>query len=252
MSSGTALGGDGSFFARENLAESGRRRRSEPLSREGVSGNINILQGDEMSDVKKVSITVLLPAGMLPLELMAAVQKIAEHYSLRIYLSNAQNLRLIDVPENVADTIKAELKALGYELKGPGKFPLPKVCIGQEHCNLGLIDTEKLSSRILEKFSGRTHTKAKFKIAVAACPLSCSDTKTSDIGIVMTREGFEVYAGGKGGPFPKVGRRIERNCDEERVLELIAGLVDFHDRKTEKKQRMNKLLGDAEFPFAEI
>ena len=78
-----------------------------------------------MSDVKKVSITVLLPSGMLPLELMAAVHGIAEQYSLRIYLSNAQNLRLIDVPEDVADTIKAELKALGCDLKGPGKFPIP-------------------------------------------------------------------------------------------------------------------------------
>ncbi|SHO42871.1 nitrite reductase [Desulfopila aestuarii] len=205
-----------------------------------------------MSEVKKVSITVLLPSGMLPLEWMAAAQRIAVQYSLRIYLSNAQNLRFIDVPEDVADTIKAELQALGCELKGPGKFPIPKVCIGQGHCNLGLIDTEKLSNRILEKFSSRAHTKAKFKIAVAACPLSCSDTKTSDIGIVATRIGFEVFAGGKGGPFPKVGRRIERNCDEERMLEIIAELVEFHDQKTEQKQRMNKLLDDAEFPFAEM
>ncbi|SHO52775.1 NAD(P)/FAD-dependent oxidoreductase [Desulfopila aestuarii] len=205
-----------------------------------------------MSDVKNVSITVLLPSGMLPLDLMAAAHRIAEKYSLRIYLSNAQNLRLIDVPEDVADTIKTELKALGCELKGPGKFPIPKVCIGQGHCNLGLIDTGKLSNKILEKFSSRPHTKAKFKIAVAACPLSCSDTKTSDIGIVATREGFEVYAGGKGGPFPKVGHRIERNCDEERVLEIITELVEFHHQKTEKKQRMNKLLGDTEFPFSEV
>lgn len=205
-----------------------------------------------MSDVKKVSITVLLSAGILPLDMMAAAHRIAEQYSLRIYLSNAQNLRFINVPEDMADTIKTELKALGAELKGPGKFPVPKICVGQGHCNLGLIDTEMLSKSILERFSSRTHTKAKFKIAVAACPLCCSDTKTTDIGIVTTRDGFEVYAGGKGGPFPRVGRRIERNADEERVLEIIAELVEFHDSKTEKKQRMNKLLGDAEFPFAEV
>ena len=53
-------------------------------------------------------------------------------------------------------------------------------------------------------------TKAKFKIAVAGCTLCCSNPKTTDIGVVATREGYELFAGGKGGPYPKIGRRIGR------------------------------------------
>lgn len=210
------------------------------------------MKGFVMSDIQKVSITVLLPAGILPLDLMAAVHRLAEKYSLRIYLSTMQNLRLIDVPEDVAESVKAELTQLGAELKGPGKFPIPRVCVGEGYCNLGLVDTEKLSSKILAKFSSRPHTKAKLKIAIAACTLCCPGVKTTDIGIMATREGYEVFAGGKGGPYPQLGRRIARRIDEERVMEIIGELIEFHDRKTEKKQRMHKLLEDNEFPFPEV
>lgn len=205
-----------------------------------------------MNGEKKVSIVVLVPAGHLSLEIMAAAHRLAEKHSLGVYLSVLQNLRLTDVPPGVVDEIKAELTALGAKFKGPGQFPLPRVCIGMNHCNLGIVDTEALNQKILEKFATRAKTKAKFKIAIAGCTMCCSGVKTTDIGIMATRGGYELFAGGKGGPFPKVGRRIEKNATEERVLEVISTLVEFHDQKTEKKQRMYKLLSDTEFPFAEV
>lgn len=205
-----------------------------------------------MSNEKKVSITVLLPAGRLPLELMAEIEKVATEYNLRVYLSTLQNIRLTDVLERDVETVKKTLATVGAEFKGPGKFPLPRVCVGKDHCNLGIIDTEKLSSEILTHFGDRKHTKAKFKIAVAACTMCCSNIKTTDIGIMATRDGLELFVGGKGGPFPKVGRRIGRKMESGEVIASIEKLVEFHDSKTEKKQRMYKLLADAEFPFAEV
>lgn len=205
-----------------------------------------------MEESKTVSITILLPAGRLPLDIMEAVHRLAGRYGFGIYLSTLQNLRLIGVPEDVAEEVRGELAALGAQFKGPGKFPLPRVCIGKEHCNIGIMDPADLSDKILAKFVGRPFTKAKFKIAIAGCTMCCSNTKTTDIGIMATRDGYEVFAGGKGGPFPQVGRRIARKVDEERVLDIISELVEFHDRKTDKKQRMYKLLSDPEFPFPEV
>ena len=205
-----------------------------------------------MNREKKISITVLVPAGRLPLEIMAAAHRLAEKYSLEVYLSTLQNLRLTSVPESVAEEIKSVLAPLGAEFKGPGKFPLPRVCVGKNHCNLGIIETEALSQKILKKFADRAKTKAKFKIAIAGCTMCCSGVKTTDIGIMATRNGYELFTGGKGGPFPKIGRRIEKKASEERVLEIISMLVEFHDKKTEKKQRIYKLLADPDFPFAEV
>lgn len=205
-----------------------------------------------MNKDDKTSITVLLPAGRLPLEIMSEAGKLASKYNLRIYLSTLQNLRLTDVALTDVGDIKKALLDMGAEFKAPGKFPLPRVCVGRDHCNLGVIDTEALSKQILTHFSDREHTKAKFKIAIAGCTMCCSNIKTTDIGIMATRDGLEMFVGGKGGPFPKVGRRIGRKMNNESVLKVLGQLVAFHDQKTEKKQRMHKLISDPDFPFAEV
>ena len=205
-----------------------------------------------MSELKKENVTVLLTAGRLPLEIMGAAYKLAEKHFLQVYFSNMQNLRFNDVPENIVEEIKDTLTPLGARYKAPGKFPVPRVCEGKDRCNLGIIDTEDLSNKILDKFGGREKTKGKFKITLAGCTVCCSNPKTVDIGIVATRAGYEVYAGGKGGQLPKIGKRIQKNVSEDTVLNVIEVLVDFHDRKTKKKQRIYKLLADPEFPYDEI
>ena len=83
------------------------------------------------STVEQVkSLTLMLPAGRLPLPLMAKAQEVAQRYGLGIYLSTTQNLRLLGIRDEDFDAVKAELAPLGANFKAPGKFPLPKVCIG--------------------------------------------------------------------------------------------------------------------------
>jgi NAD(P)H-nitrite reductase large subunit len=167
-----------------------------------------------------------------------------------VYLSTVQNLRITGLSEEDLPGVKAALQAVGAEIKAPGRFPKPKVCVGKPYCNLGLVDLAALADHIRERFGDRTEVKPKFKIAMAACPASCSNALLADIGVIATRSGYDIYSGGKGGTRPRVGVRIVRGADEERVLEAIEQLVDFHHRKTGKKQRMFKLLEDPEFPFA--
>ncbi len=201
---------------------------------------------------KKMSVTILLPAGRLPLEIMGRIHGFAMKYDLGVYCSTAQNFRLLEVPESKVQEIKDALTPLGVDFKGPGKFPLPRVCVGSPHCNLALIDMVSLNSAVMARFGDRKNVKAKFKIALSACPLGCSGVKTTDIGVVATKNGFELFVGGKGGPFPKIGRRMLREATEEEILAAIGVLVDFHDLKTVTKQRMYKLLDDPAFPFTEV
>lgn len=206
-----------------------------------------------MTDEKKTtSITIRITAGRLPIEIMEKAYLLAKQHNLEIYLTTLQNIRLNNIPEDIADDIKEKLAALGADFKVKGKFPIPRTCVGAPHCNLGVIDTVELSQKILDKFSWKKHTKEKIKIAIAACNLGCSRTKTTDISIEATRKGFTVYAGGKGGVSPKVGKRIKHNITEEEMLEVINTLLDYHDQKTDKKQRMFKLLDESDFPFSEV
>ena len=200
---------------------------------------------------EKVSITILLPGGRLPLDIMGTALGLAKKYKLGIYLSTLQNLRLLDVPASLLDEIKKPLADLGAEFKAPGRFPIPRVCVGRDYCKLGLIDTEALSRKILAHFAGREKTKAKLKIAIAACAMGCPGIGTSDIGIVATRNGYDIFAGGKGGTYPKISRRIRRDVNKDEVMKTLDALIEFHDRKTATKQRMFKLLDDPDFPFSE-
>ena len=199
-----------------------------------------------------VRLTVLLPAGRLPLALLKAVHALAEEYGFEIYCSLTQNIRLINVPQSALEQVKQELAALGADFKAPGKFPLPRICIGKPHCNLGQIDTEHLSRQVLARFQNRTITKARFKISIAGCPVGCSWTRNTDLSIMATRAGYTVFAGGKGGLVPRTARRIKTWASEVEVLDILEILVDFHDKKTKTKQRMYQLLADPEFPFPEV
>jgi len=173
---------------------------------------------------KKTNITILLPAGRLPLPIFDKIQELAHRYALELYCSTAQNIRLLNVNEDDAKAIKGELAVLGASFKKPGVFPIPRVCIGEPHCNLGLIDTKVLSEKILDHFQGRS-VKPKIKIAIAACPANCTNPVSTDIGVVATKAGLDLYAGGKGGPMPKMGRRIVKHADDKTVIDAIEKLL---------------------------
>ncbi len=194
------------------------------------------------------NITILLPAGRLPLEIMSRAHVLARENGFCVYLTNEQNLRLLDVPEEMDKEIRKEFTDLGMQLKAPGRFPLPKVCVGQGNCKLGLINPQDIADRMVGRFAGR-EIKPKLKIGVSACIFSCSGATVKDIGVVSARSGFELYVGGKAGVQPQAGRRILKGVDEEELLQAIEKVVDFHQERTPRKQRMARLIDDPDFPF---
>lgn len=196
----------------------------------------------------KKTLTILLPGGALPRAWLAKITELAARFEFEIYLSTAQNLRLYGIAADDLEPLKAELAALKVRFKEPGRFPLPRICIGRRSCNLGIIDTMALSDLILARF-GETSVKPKLKIAIAGCPASCSNTMLADIGLVATRQGLDLYVGGKGGPQPRTGRRVLRQASDEEALAAIGRIVEFHNSRAAKKQRLVKLIDDPEFPF---
>lgn len=198
--------------------------------------------------VKSKHATILLTGGLIDPQTMASITAIAKKYDLSLYITTAQNIRLLGATDENLESVKGELLELGLSLKAPGKFPIPKVCVGVPYCNLGLADTFSLAEKITATYGDRTEVKPKYKISVSGCPASCGGSKLADIGIVATRNGYELYAGGKGGPLPKVGLRIAKGLSEGEVIEAVGRLADFHAEHTPKKLRMFKLMEMDGFP----
>jgi sulfite reductase beta subunit-like hemoprotein len=208
------------------------------------------MHGD--SDKTKIrTLTIILPGGSLPLKTLNKIGELGERYGFDLYLSTAQNLRIYNIKTADLEEIKGELAAIGVKFKGPGLFPVPRTCIGSRSCDLGQIDTLTFSDMILARFGSMTGVKPKFKIAIAGCPAACSNAMLTDIGIVATKSGFDLYLGGKGGSRPKTGRRVVRQASADEVLEFIDKVVAFHNSSPAKKQRFWKHLEDPEFPYRE-
>lgn len=196
-------------------------------------------------------VTILLSGGLIYPERMKVINDVAEEYNLTLYVTTAQNLRLLGATDENLDTIRNVLLDLGLKLKAPGIFPLPKVCVGAPYCNLGLVDTFSLSDKILARYGDRTKVKPKYKISISGCPASCGGSKLADIGIVATRNGFDLYVGGKGGPLPKIGKKVAQGLSEGEIVDAVGKLADFHAAKTPKKLRMFKLIDEQDFPFVD-
>jgi NAD(P)H-nitrite reductase large subunit len=72
----------------------------------------------------------------------------------------------------------------------------------------------------------------------------------ADIGVIGTRDGVEVFAGGKGGAAPIVGRRIARGVALGEMIRIIEALVAFHQHKGVPDQRIAELMDDPEFTLS--
>ena len=203
------------------------------------------------AEEKTGSLTILRTAGLVEPGFFQAVAEVVRRYNLTVYLSTAQNIRLLEVRESDRDAIMQELAAQGARFKGTVKFPLARVCVSRPHCKLGKFDTFALARRISDHFEGWEKIKPKVKIAISGCTAACSGPLTTDIGIVGTPVGLDVYVGGKLGALPKVGRRILRRADEDRVIAVIEELVTYHYNQPGKKLRMFKLINNDDFPYPE-
>ncbi|MCK9175539.1 MAG: nitrite reductase [Desulforhopalus sp.] len=197
------------------------------------------------------TVTVILPSGRLSVEMMTVAQEVAVKYGLGIYFSLSQNLRLTGVKDEDMEAVKAPFAALGATFKKPGVLHKPRICTGEKYCCLGKYDTEALSDRILALYA-EVPTKPKLKIALAGCQNMCSNPLTTDIGVVGTCRGFDVYAGGRGGSRPAIGRRVGKDVDEKTVLEMVGKLIEYHNNVDVKKLRLCQWIDNTAFPYAEV
>lgn len=202
-----------------------------------------------MSSTENVHITVILPAGRLPLDIMAKAQELAAEHNLEVFITTAQNIRLLSVPSEIAEAVKAPLAELGARFKVKGTFPKPRICMGAPYCKAAPKNTKELSDAILEKFASREITKPKFKIAIAGCKIGCSNPRITDIGIIGTKDGYDLYLGGKGGPKPVIGACVQKDLSQEELLEALATVVEYHHENTDKKARIATLMENDDFPF---
>lgn len=137
----------------------------------------------------------------------------------RVRLTPTQNLILLDVPEENAETVALGLEKIDLLVR-PSVFRTGTIaCTGNQFCKLALTETKARATDLIEHLEQvLPGFRSPFRISVTGCPNSCAHYQVCDIGFVgdflNTPEGkieaYRVYLGGRLGDGYSFGRKLKR------------------------------------------
>lgn len=169
--------------------------------------------------------------------------------SNRLRLTTAQNLVVLDVPENSCLNLAHALEEVGLQVK-PSPFRSGTIaCTGKQFCKLAVTETKDRAAEIVAHLE---QTLPEFneplRISVTGCPNSCAHYQICDIGLVgdliRAPEGkvdaFRIYLGGHLGDGYSFGRELEIKVRAEHIkfyIERLARVYLERRGETESFQR---------------
>jgi NAD(P)H-nitrite reductase large subunit len=216
-------------------ARSGETNVSRPGLADGEKGAV--LQ----RDLTTYAIAPHLPCGLITPNVLRHIADVAERYGCQtLKLTSAERIALIGLRE---DDIDAAWRDLGMEPGGMfgDRVRSVRVCPGTDYCRRGQQDSISVGRSLDSKYHG-TPMPGKLKISVSGCPNQCTETATKDIGVVGSRQGWDLWVGGNGGATPRLATRIARCCSNEVVLKLVDQVIEFYRSNARSHERLHKTL----------
>ena len=117
-------------------------------------------------------------------ELLGKISELAGKYNCKIKLTSREEIEIQEVDLCDVEDLISEFNpedGLINGTEGP-LFRSIMACPGNQHCNLGLIDTNELAEDI-EKNYAEKPANYKFKMGITGCPNRCLAVSTTDFGI---------------------------------------------------------------------
>lgn len=138
------------------------------------------------------TVRLRIPAGLISVDQMEGVVKIARKYNTDVHLTTRQTMELVHVSPDSLDSLAADLEANGTPI-GAEKSEIVNItaCPGTERCRFAMIDSISLARTLDEKFFGK-EMPVKFRVAVSSCPNSCVSERLNEIGITGVVRPYRV------------------------------------------------------------
>jgi dissimilatory sulfite reductase (desulfoviridin) alpha/beta subunit len=123
------------------------------------------------------------PGGRVPLSKLEKIVDVAKKYAGDyVHLSFRQSIELPYVDYRDFKVISDELGKVGQTIASCGpRVRVPTACSGCEYNPNGLMDTQKMTKLVDERFFG-TDLPHKFKLSFSGCPVDCARTSEMDMG----------------------------------------------------------------------
>jgi NAD(P)H-nitrite reductase large subunit len=208
---------------------------SAPSLRDGDKGVI--LQRDRAT----FAIAPHLPCGLVTPEILRRIADVAERYGCTaLKLTSAERIAMIGLAEKDIDAVWQDLAmpqggAVGDVVRSV------KACPGTQYCKRGQQDSIGVGLVLDERYHGKP-MPGKLKMGISGCPNQCAESVIKDIGLVGTKPGWDLFVGGTGGAFTKLGTRIAKGKSTDEVLALVDGVFAFYQAHGRPKERLHKTL----------
>jgi dissimilatory sulfite reductase (desulfoviridin) alpha/beta subunit len=131
------------------------------------------------------TIRIRAPAGILTIEQLRGIAKIAKKYgSGVVHCTTRQTIEIPHVNPSRLKRLSQQLEKNGTPI-GSEKDEVVNIisCPGTERCKYANIDTISLAKRIDERLFGR-EMPVKMRIALSGCPNSCTSPMLNEIGVI--------------------------------------------------------------------
>jgi sulfite reductase (ferredoxin) len=131
--------------------------------------------------------------GRITADQMRSAAALAERFADgHLRTTNMQNLIIVNVPRQNADTLATELDNLGLPVAASPFRRGAIACSGTEFCKLAITETKSFSRWLVDELEERLpQFDQPLKLHVTGCPNSCGQHWIADIGI----EGKKLKAG---------------------------------------------------------
>jgi ferredoxin-nitrite reductase len=173
--------------------------------------------------------------GLMSGEQMVAVASIADRVSADVRITRQQNFVLGNVPDGEAESVVAELAAIGFPLDANHVRAGSLACTGEPHCNFSVTETKTRLRALIERVEGRFGDDiSELRLHLDGCPHACAQHWVGDIGFQGTtarddegrrRQAYDVFLRGSLGPSAAIARPVFRRVPSEELDETVAGLV---------------------------
>ena len=158
------------------------------------------------------------------------------HGSTRVRTTPMQKLLVLDVEEDLVESLIAALDELGLRARPSQWRRNTMACTGIEYCKLAIVETKERAALLVNELEERVpELDTPITVNVNGCPNSCARIQTADIGLkgmlVLDEddnqvEGFQVHLGGALGLAAGFGRKLRAHkVTTEQLTDYVEKIV---------------------------
>jgi len=173
--------------------------------------------------------------GRISAEQPQAAAELADGFANgELRITNMQNLLVVNVPNDRAEPLAAELEAVGLRPAGSPFWRGAITCTGTEFCRLAITETKSFTRWLVEELEDRLPDfDQQLKLHVTGCPNSCGQHWIADIGIEGKKmkvdgkmvDAYYFFVGGGVGKHQTMARAAGFRCPANEVPDAIARLL---------------------------